>query len=236
MSSLRVFLVDDHDVVRDGLHVYIDQAADMEVVGEASTAAVAVEQIEALDPDIAIIDTALPDGQGVGVIRSLRDRDVRTRCIIFTCSKSEDMLIQARMAGAASYLFKSEPREQLLDTVRAVAAGHTGINPTMLDRVRSRESATSLAELLPDFTAQERRILALIAEGATNREIGERLGVTEKTARNHVSAILSKLGFRNRTEVAVYVTRRLAAPPRRVRVRSCRTSVGSRTSTVRLSG
>jgi two-component system response regulator DevR len=236
VSCLQVFLVDDHDVVRDGLHLYIDEAPDMEVVGEAGTAAAAVEQIEDLAPDVAIIDTALPDGEGVGVIRSLRDRGVRTRCIIFTCSQSEDMLIQARMAGAASYLFKSEPREQLLAAVRAVAAGHTGISPTLLDRVRSDHDTPSLDELLPDFTAQERRILALIAEGATNREIGERLGVTEKTARNHVSAILSKLGLRNRTEVAVYVTRRLATPPRRVRVRSCRTAPNSMVSVVRLPG
>lgn len=212
MTPLRLFVVDDHDVVRDGLRLYMEGVPDLEIVGEAATAEEAIREIARLEPDIAIVDVVLPDGEGVEVIRSLRARDVGTLFVVFTTYESEEMLVQARMAGAAGYLFKDAPRAQLLTAIRAAAAGRSVISPTLLDEVRLRRSRTTLDDLLPDFTAQERRIVDLIAEGATNKEIGERLTVTEKTARNYVSSILAKLGFRNRTEVAVYVTRRLAAP------------------------
>ncbi len=216
-EPLRIFIVDDHDVVRDGLHLYMDWVPDLTIVGEAGTAADAAREIERLEPDVALVDIVLPDGEGIDVIRTLLQKGVRTRFVVFTTYDSEAVLLQARMAGAVGYLFKDAPRGQLLETVRAAGDGRSTISPSMLDDVRSRMTAPSLADILPDFTAQERRIVDLIAEGATNREIGERLLVTEKTARNYVSAILAKLGFRNRTEVAVYVTRRLAAPVREPR-------------------
>ena len=215
MTALRLYVVDDHDVVRDGLRLYVAEAPDLEIVGEATTVQDAVHEIDHLEPDVALVDMVLPDGEGIEVIRGLLARNVRTRFVVFTTYESEEILVQARMAGAVGYLFKDTPRDELLDTIRAAAAGQCRIDPMMLDEVRSRRSSTTLDELLPDFTAQERRIVELIAEGATNREIGERLTVTEKTARNYVSVILAKLGFRNRTEVAVYVTRRLNAPSNR---------------------
>lgn len=228
MTALRIFVVDDHDVVRDGLRLYVEDVPDLTIVGEAATVEDAVREIDRLAPDVAIVDVMLPDGEGVEVIRTLLGRKLPTRFVVFTTFESEEILVQARMAGAAGYLFKDAPRTQLLETIRAAAAGRSTICPTMLDEVRARRSSTTLEELLPDFTAQERRIVELIAEGATNREIGERLTVTEKTARNYVSAILARLGFRNRTEVAVYVTRRLAASVRRPPVTQRPASVRSR--------
>lgn len=215
MSTLRLVVVDDHDVVRDGLRLYLEGVDDLEIVGEAATVDDAVREIDRLDPDVAIVDVVLPDGQGVDVIRRLLPRHVRTRFVIFTTYESEEVLVQARMAGASGYLFKDAPRSRLLATIRAAAAGRSTIGASTLDTVRARQSDTTLEEVLPDLTAQQRRIVEMIAEGATNREISARLDVTEKTARNYVSAILAKLGFRNRTEVAVYVTRRMASPPRR---------------------
>lgn len=210
MTDLRLFVVDDHDIVRDGLRLYVEGVPNLRIVGEAATVEDAVRDIDRLDPDVAIVDVVLPDGEGVDVIRSLLSRDVRTRFVVFTTYESEEMLIQARMAGAAGYLFKDSPRSQVLKAIWAAAAGRSTLSLAMLDEVPSRHSSPTLEEMLPDFTAQERRIVELIAEGATNREIGERLTVSEKTARNYVSTILTKFGFRNRTEIAVYVTRRLA--------------------------
>lgn len=218
MTPVRLFLADDHDVVLDGLRLYVSGAPDIDVAGEATTASDAVERIERLAPDVAIIDVMLPDGDGIDVIRTLRARGTLTRFVVFTSHEGEDVLLRARMAGAAGYLFKDASRSRLLSTVRAVANGEELIGAAELDDVRARGTPADLDDLLPSCTAQERRIVELITEGATNREIGQRLGLTEKTARNYVSTILSKLGLRNRTEVAVHVTRRMTARGRDPRV------------------
>lgn len=210
MPPTRLFIVDDHSCVRDGLRLYLQGVEDLHIVGEAGTVADAVAGIERAEPDVVVLDVELPDGEGIEVARRLRATGASARFVVFTTYRSQEVLLEARMAGALAVLFKDASRSELLATVRAVAQGESLISPTLLDEVRTAQDGTLLDELLPHFTAQERRIVRLIAEGATNREIGERLDVTEKTTRNYVSAILAKLGFRNRTEVAVYVTRRLA--------------------------
>ena len=207
--TTRVFLLDDHDVVREGLHWLLHDAEDLEVVGEAATAAAGCEGILRLEPDLAIVDSALPDGSGVALIREVRSRLPDARCVVFTSFPEDEAIYSAILAGAVGFLAKSMPGPQVLRDLRRVAGGESLIGPHDVEAFRRRR-ADLLGDdvLLRKLTGQERRILELMTEGATNREIAVRLHVTEKTIRNYVSGILAKLGMRNRTEAAVYLTRR----------------------------
>ena len=210
-KSVRVFLLDDHEVVRRGLRELLESEGDIEVIGEAGTAAVAIARIPALRPDVAILDARLPDGSGIDVCRQVRSADPAIRVIILTSFDDDEALFSAIMAGAAGYVLKQVTGQDLLAAVRIVAGGASLLDPQVTERVmrRLREGSDSGPEELKQLSAQERRILELVAEGLTNRQIGERMFLAEKTVKNYMSSILAKLGLERRTQAAVFATRLL---------------------------
>ena len=207
--TTRVFLLDDHEIVRRGLIELINAEADMEVVGEAGTAADAIGRIGATTPDVAVLDYQLPDGNGVEVCREVRDRYPNIACLMLTAFSDDDALFSAIMAGARGYVLKQIRGNDLVDSVRRVARGEqlldASLTARVLDRLRTppKEEVDPLASLSP----QERQILGLIAEGLTNRQIGDRMFLAEKTVKNYVSSVLTKLGMERRTEAAVFAAR-----------------------------
>lgn len=210
-SPIRVFLLDDHEVVRRGLRDLLESEGDIEVVGEAGTVREATARIPALHPDVAVLDARLPDGSGIDVCRDVRSVDPTIKALILTSYDDDEALFAAILAGAAGYVLKQIQGNDLVDGVRRVAAGQSLIDPSLtaklLERVRhGPEEHQELAGL----TEQERKILALIAEGLTNRQIGERMFLAEKTVKNYVSSILSKLGLERRTQAAVLAAKLLS--------------------------
>ncbi|HEY3016725.1 MAG TPA: response regulator transcription factor [Nocardioides sp.] len=210
MTPIKVFLLDDHEVVRRGLRDLLESTGEIEVVGESGLAAEATSRIPALRPDVAILDGRLPDGSGVDVCREVRSVDPTIRALILTSYDDDEALFAAILAGASGYVLKQISSNDLIDTVRRVAAGQSLIDPALtarvLDRVRNGEPQASE---LADLTDREREILSLIAEGMTNRQIGERLFLAEKTVKNYVSSLLAKLGLERRTQAAVLAARLL---------------------------
>ncbi|HKA04702.1 MAG TPA: response regulator transcription factor [Acidimicrobiales bacterium] len=208
-EPVTVFLLDDHEVVRRGLRELLETEG-IEVVGEAGTAGEAFGRIHALDPDVAVLDVRLPDGDGVSVCREVRSRHPRTACLILTSFADDDALFEAIMAGAAGYVLKQIRGTDLVDAVRKVAAGQSLLDPAVTNRVLERlRRGPEVDERLAHLTEQEQRILELMAEGLTNRAIGERLHLAEKTVKNYVTSVLSKMGMARRTEAAVYAARHL---------------------------
>jgi two-component system response regulator DevR len=206
--GIRVFLVDDHEIVRRGVRELLEAQDDVEVVGEAGTAAEAVARIPAIKPDVAIVDMRLPDGNGVEICRDVRSMDGAIQCVILTSFSDDEALFDSIMAGAAGYLLKQIKGTDLVDAVRRVAAGQSLLDPSVTARVLERlRSGPEEDPRLARLTDQERKILDLIAEGLTNRQIGERLFLAEKTVKNYVSNLLSKLGMERRTEAAVFATK-----------------------------
>jgi two-component system, NarL family, response regulator DevR len=203
-APVRVFLLDDHEVVRRGLRDLIEAAGGCEVVGEAATAEEALSRIPPTRPDVAVIDLRLPDGNGVEVCREVRSRCPDTQCLILTSFSDDEALFDAIMAGAAGYLLKQIKGTDLVDAILRVAAGESLLDPQVTARVleRLRRGPAEDARLA-SLTEQERRILELIAEGMTNRQIASNVFLAEKTVKNYVSNILSKLGMERRTEAAV---------------------------------
>ena len=210
--TVRVFLLDDHEIVRRGVRELLEVEHDFEVVGEAGTAAEALARIAAAAPDVAIIDMRLPDGNGVEVCREVRSRHPDVQCVVLTSFADDEALFDSIMAGAAGYLLKQIAGNDLVDAVRRVAAGQSLLDPNVTARVLERlRNGPVQDERLSRLTDQERKILDLIAEGLTNRQIGERMFLAEKTVKNYVSNLLGKLGMERRTEAAVFATR-LARP------------------------
>ncbi|MEV6480650.1 response regulator transcription factor [Streptomyces sp. NPDC051576] len=209
-GKISVFLVDDHEVVRRGVHEMLTVEDDIEVVGEAGTAADALTRIPATRPDVAILDVRLPDGSGVEVCREIRARDESVKCLMLTSFADDEALFDAIMAGASGYVLKAIRGTELLTAVRDVAAGKSLLDPVATARVleRLRTGGAQQDDRLDRLTDQERRILDLIGEGLTNRAIGERLHLAEKTIKNYVSSLLSKLGMERRAQAAAYVARR----------------------------
>ncbi|QBR92669.1 response regulator [Nocardioides euryhalodurans] len=207
---IKVFLLDDHEVVRRGLRQLLEDAGDIEVVGESGLAVEAASRIPALRPDVAVLDARLPDGSGIDVCREVRSVDPTISALILTSYDDDEALFAAILAGASGYVLKQIGGHDLVDTVRRVAAGQSLIDPTLtarvLDRVRNGDPMPSE---LADLTEREREILGLIAEGLTNRQIGEQLFLAEKTVKNYVSSILGKLGLERRTQAAVLASRLL---------------------------
>ena len=204
-DPIRVFLVDDHDVVRRGVAAFLEAEGDIEVVGEASTAADAIARIPAVRPDVAVLDVRLPDGSGVEVCREVRSRMPELACLMLTSYSDDEALYQAVMAGAAGYVLKQIHGADLVGAVRTVAGGGSLLDPQstarIMERIRDRsEREDPLARL----SEQERRIFDLIGEGLTNRQIGERVFLAEKTVKNYVSSILAKLDMQRRTQAAAY--------------------------------
>lgn len=210
--TIRVFLLDDHEMVRMGLRKLLESGGDVEVVGEAGTAASAMARIPALRPDVAILDARLPDGSGIEVCRQIRSSEPSVKAIILTSFDDDEALFAAIMAGAAGYILKQVTSQDLLSAVRHVAAGGSLLDPSVTAKVmeRLRDGAPGEPEELKSLTAQERRILELVAEGLTNKQIGEKLLLAEKTVKNYMSNVLAKLGLVSRTQAAVFATRLLS--------------------------
>jgi two-component system response regulator DevR len=207
-ERIRVFLLDDHEVVRRGIRELLEAEPDMVVVGESGLADEAARRIPALRPDVAILDARLPDGSGIDVCREVRSRDPEIKALILTSYDDDEALFAAIMAGAAGYTLKQVRGNDLVDTVRRVAAGQSTLDPSVtaavLDRVRNGPPVNKELERL---TAQEHRILDLIGQGMTNRQIGEQMFLAEKTVKNYVSSMLAKLGLSSRTQAAIFATK-----------------------------
>jgi two-component system, NarL family, response regulator DevR len=204
----RVFLLDDHEIVRRGLRELLEGEEGFAVVGEAGTAREALARIPATSPEVAVLDVRLPDGNGVEVCREIRSRHPEVRCLMLTSFADDEALFSAILAGAAGYVLKQVRGTDLLDAVRRVAAGQSLLDPTVTARVLERLRVPQAPdESLAGLTDQERRILDLIAEGLTNRQIGERMFLAEKTVKNYVSNVLMKLGMSRRSEAAAYAAR-----------------------------
>jgi DNA-binding NarL/FixJ family response regulator len=207
-AKILVFLLDDHEIVRRGVRDLLEAEPDIAVVGEAGTAASALARIPALKPDVAVLDVRLPDGDGVTVCREIRSRMPQVGCLMLTSFTDDEALFDAIMAGAAGYVLKQIRGTDLVGAVRTIAAGQSLLDPEAASRVmrRMRDQATH-ADPLAGLTDQERRILELIGEGLTNRQIGDRLFLAEKTVKNYVSALFAKLGMQRRAQAAAYAAR-----------------------------
>jgi two-component system response regulator DevR len=209
-DKITVFLLDDHEVVRRGVYELLTVEEDIEVVGEAGTAADALVRIPATHPYVAVLDVRLPDGSGVEVCREIRSQDESIKCLMLTSFSDDEALFDAIMAGASGYVLKAIRGSELLTAVRDVAAGRSLLDPVatarVLERLRGGNSPRT-DDKLAGLTEQERKILDLIGEGLTNRVIGERLHLAEKTIKNYVSGLLSKLGMERRSQAAAYVAR-----------------------------
>ncbi|WFF03675.1 response regulator transcription factor [Micromonospora sp. WMMD964] len=211
---IRVFLLDDHEVVRRGLADLLQSGGDIEVVGESGSAQEAARLIPALRPDVAILDARLPDGNGIDVCRDVRAVDSSIRGLILTSYEDDEALFAAIMAGAAGYVLKQIRGTDLVDAVRRVAAGQSLLDPAITTRVLERiRNGVEQPRELKSLTEQERRILEYVAEGLTNREIAAKMFLAEKTVKNYVSSVLAKLGLERRTQAAVLATRLLGRTP-----------------------
>lgn len=208
---IRVYLLDDHEVVRRGLVALLETAGDIEVIGESGLAQEATRRIPALRPDVAVLDARLPDGSGIDVCRDIRSADPSIRALILTSYQDDEALFSAIMAGAAGYVLKQIKGTDLIDAVRTVAAGQSLLDPGVTQQVleRIRNGSDNEPKELAALTPQERKILELIAEGMTNRQIGEHLFLAEKTIKNYVSSLLAKLGVERRTQAAILANRLL---------------------------
>ncbi|WP_436493105.1 response regulator [Actinokineospora sp. HUAS TT18] len=202
---IRVLLVDDHEVVRRGLRDLLDGEDGIEVVAEAGSVAEAMVRATATGPDVAVVDVRLPDGNGVDLCRSLRALKPAPACLVLTAFDDERALVEAIMAGAAGYLLKQVRGQDLVTAVREVAAGRSLLDPVttarVLDRMRRPDDLAGLTE-------REREVLTLVGEGLSNREIGERLFLAEKTVKNYVTSVLAKLGMQRRTQAVAWVAKR----------------------------
>jgi DNA-binding NarL/FixJ family response regulator len=215
-TNITVFLLDDHEIVRRGVRDLINAESGITVIGEAATAASALARIPALKPDVAVLDIRLPDGDGVTVCREIRSKMPQLACLMLTSFSDDDALFDAIMAGAAGYVLKQIRGTDLIGAIRTIASGHSLLDPEAASRVMRRMRDQSAAtDPLSSLTDQERRILVLIGEGLTNRQIGDRLFLAEKTVKNYVSALFAKLGMQRRAQAAAYATRVFEQQPGR---------------------
>jgi two-component system response regulator DevR len=207
----RVFLLDGHDIVRTGVRALLESEGDLEIVGEASTIADASRLIPALVPDVVVLDAQLPDGSGIELCAELRTLMPTVRTIILTMDDDEEAIVASIRAGASGYVLKEIEGVSLLSSVRTVASGHSLIDPVTARRViHWMEQADDAPAELAGLTAQQLKIVTLLAEGLTNKEIGNRLYLAEKTVKNHITRILAKLGVQRRTQAALLASRLLS--------------------------
>jgi len=203
-----VFLLDDHEVVRTGLRALLEAEEDFEIVGEAGTVEQALSRVPLARPDVAILDVRLPDGSGIEACRELRSQHPEIACLMLTSFADDEALLAATLAGAAGYVLKQVGGHDLVADIRKVADGGSLLNPDLVQRVLSRiQNPPTTDPRLEALTPQERRVLDQIAEGKTNRQIGEALFLAEKTVKNYVSNLLAKLGMQRRTEAAAFAAR-----------------------------
>jgi two-component system response regulator DevR len=205
---IRVFLLDDHEIVRRGLRELLESTGTMTVVGEAGTAEEAVGRIPATAPDVAVLDVRLPDGNGVEVCRDIRSKNPEINCIMLTSFSDDEALFDAIVAGASGYVLKQIKSDDLIEAVTKVAAGESLLDPKLTAKVLERlRRGPEEDERLKHLTDQERRILGYLADGLTNRQIADNMFLAEKTVKNYVSNLLAKMGMNRRTEAAVYAAR-----------------------------
>lgn len=211
---IQVFVLDDHEIVRQGLLRLVDSQPDMQVVGEAKTAAEALVRVPLLPVDVAVLDVRLPDGNGIEVCRELRSRDPGLACLMLTSFADDEALLAAVTAGAAGYVLKEIRGTAIVDAVRAVAQGTTLIDAATrrhaVERLHSEQQHDSRLERL---SAQERATLELVGHGLTNRQIAHRMGLAEKTVKNYVSSVLAKIEVQGRTQAALYIVEEHRAHP-----------------------
>jgi DNA-binding NarL/FixJ family response regulator len=207
-GRITVFLLDDHEVVRRGVRNILDTEDDLEVIGEAGTMASALSRMAPLAPDVAVLDVRLPDGDGVSVCREIRSTLPATACLMLTSYGDDQALLGAIMAGAAGYVLKETCGSDLVSAVRAVAAGQSTLDSYAAQRVMARlRERMATVDPLSALSDQEKRVLDLVAEGLTNRQIAERMFLAEKTAKNYVSSVLTKLGMQRRSQAAAFAVR-----------------------------
>jgi DNA-binding NarL/FixJ family response regulator len=215
--ALRIFLVDDHEVVRRGVRDMLEAEDDFEVVGEAGTVEEALNRIHAVEPDVAVLDVRLPDGSGVELCRELRSNHPSIACLMLTSFDDDEALFEAIVAGAAGYVLKQVKGNDIINAVRKVGSGASLLDPAMTSRVMERlRSGSNEDPRLAGLSGQERRILELLADGKSNRQIAAEMFLAEKTVKNYVSNLLSKMGMSRRTEAAVYAARHAERHQRRV--------------------
>lgn len=207
-QPVKVFLLDDHEVVRRGVRDMLEAEGDIKVIGEAGTASSALARIPALRPDVAVLDVRLPDGDGVTVCREIRSRMPEVACLMLTSFADDDALMDAVMAGAAGYVLKQIRGTDLVGAVRTVATGQSMLDPRAASQLMARLRGQSAKhDPLAGLSPQERRILELIGDGLTNRQIGEKMFLAEKTVKNYISGLFAKLGMERRTQAAAYAAR-----------------------------
>jgi two-component system, NarL family, response regulator DevR len=211
-AKTRVFLLEDHEVMRQGLRMVLSAEPDIEVVGDAGTVASALVRLSAVRPDVAILDVRLPDGDGISACRDIRSMLPDVACLMFTAYEDDQALLGAVMAGAAGYVLKGTPVRDVVDAVRVVATGKSILDAGATQRIIAQLQGGSPVsgqgdDRVASLTAQEKRVLDLIGEGLTNRQIAERMSLAEKTAKNYVSALLMKLGLQRRSQAAVLAVR-----------------------------
>ncbi len=205
---MRILLVDDHEVVRRGLKTLLEAEPDFDIVGEAGTVEEAIRRVGYDSPDVVVLDVRLPDGSGVEACREIRSRFADTRVLMLTSFADEEALFSSILAGASGYVLKQIRGDDLIESIRKVGRGESLLDAEMTDRVFRRIRGEEPEDpLLARLSGQERKILDLIAEGLTNRQIAERMYLAEKTVKNYVSNMLSKLGMSRRTEAAAYAAR-----------------------------
>lgn len=203
-GPITIFLLDDHELVRRGLRDLLESEADLTVVGEAASAAEAIRRIPAVRPRVAILDARLPDGSGIDVCREVRSHDPRIACLVLTSYDDDEALFAAIMAGAAGYVLKQVQGTDFVEAIRHVAAGGSLLDPQVTQSVMARlREGPQTDQRIQTLSTQERKVLELIGEGLTNRQIGDRLFLAEKTVKNYVSNLLTKLGMERRTQAAV---------------------------------
>ena len=203
---ITVMIVDDHEVVRRGIAELVDRAEGMAVVAEAASVADGVRRADLVRPQIVLVDLQLPDGTGIDVLRALREKLPETRAIVLTSFDDDGALAEALDEGAAAYLLKSVRGAEITEVIRAVAAGRTLLDRRTVTRHKARHEDPT-----DGLTPSELRVIELIGEGMSNREIAERLGVVEKTVKNHITSVLAKMGLQRRTQVAAWVASRARA-------------------------
>jgi DNA-binding NarL/FixJ family response regulator len=207
-AKIRVFLLDDHEVVRRGLKGLLEAEPDIDVIGEAGTSESAMDRIKALQPDVALLDVRLPDGDGVSLCREIRSALPGIACLMLTAYSDDQALMGAIMAGAAGYVMKQTSATELVGAVRTVAAGQSTLDAHTAQRVMERlRERTFGADPVAALSGQEKRVLDLIGEGMTNRQIAEQMFLSEKTAKNYVSSLLAKLGMQRRSQAAAFAAR-----------------------------
>ncbi len=205
VQAVRIFLLDDHEVVRRGIAELLAAVPGFEIVGEAGTAEQALPRVLAAKPDVAVLDARLPDGSGIDVCRDIRSAMPSTYCLILTSYDDQDAVLAAVLAGASGYVLKEVRASGLVDAIRQAALGRSLIDPAVIAQVMTQvREGTPTDSRLAALTEREREVLDLIADGMTNRQIGERLFLAEKTVKNYVSSLLGKLGMERRTQAAVY--------------------------------